>query len=127
MVNVFGALYHRRFLVYLLQAVYPLRKMALRDNSQQDMAIAGEHGRKISNSGVYDPEKNGYPGQQERKMSRIGPPPSANIQGVTSDSESDIVGKQMEMEAGNAIKYRTCTWQKVLRGALSYPVTAQCD
>lgn len=32
---------------------------------------------------------------------------------VTSDSTSDIVGKQIELEAGNAIKYRTCSWQKV--------------
>ncbi|KAF2120530.1 transmembrane amino acid transporter protein-domain-containing protein [Lophiotrema nucula] len=30
-----------------------------------------------------------------------------------TDSDSDLtVGKQMEMEAGNAIKYRTCSWQK---------------
>jgi hypothetical protein len=33
-----------------------------------------------------------------------------------SDDSSDnsiSVGKQMEMEAENAIKYRTCSWQKV--------------
>jgi len=31
-----------------------------------------------------------------------------------SDTDSSIsVGKQMEMEAGNAIKYRTCSWPKV--------------
>lgn len=34
---------------------------------------------------------------------------------ITADdtSEDISVGKQMEMEADNAIKYRTCSWQKV--------------
>ncbi len=31
----------------------------------------------------------------------------------SDDSGSDILGKQIELEAGNAIKYRTCSWQKV--------------
>lgn len=26
---------------------------------------------------------------------------------------SDILGKQIELEAGNALQYRTCSWQKV--------------
>lgn len=30
-----------------------------------------------------------------------------------TDGSSDILGKQIEMEAGNAIQYRTCSWQKV--------------
>jgi hypothetical protein len=33
---------------------------------------------------------------------------------IDSDSSNSItVGKQIEMEAENAIKYRTCSWQKV--------------
>jgi hypothetical protein len=32
--------------------------------------------------------------------------------GVDSDSEASIIGKQVAMEAENAIKYRTCSWQK---------------
>ncbi|KAJ4361172.1 hypothetical protein N0V95_002141 [Ascochyta clinopodiicola] len=32
--------------------------------------------------------------------------------GVDSDSEASIIGKQMAMEAENAIKYRSCSWQK---------------
>lgn len=31
----------------------------------------------------------------------------------SDDSGSDILGKQIEMEADNAIQYRTCSWQKV--------------
>lgn len=30
-----------------------------------------------------------------------------------SDSGSEILGKQIELEAGNALQYRTCSWQKV--------------
>jgi hypothetical protein len=31
----------------------------------------------------------------------------------SDDSGSDILGKQIELEADNAIQYRTCSWQKV--------------
>ncbi|KAF8858129.1 hypothetical protein BDZ45DRAFT_802804 [Acephala macrosclerotiorum] len=30
----------------------------------------------------------------------------------SDDSGSDILGKQIELEAGNVIQYRTCSWQK---------------
>lgn len=58
-----------------------------------------------------------------RKMSRIDRPVtksiSGNIAGGRRDSDTDpigadvSVGKQLEMEEGNAIKYRTCSWPKV--------------
>lgn len=57
--------------------------------------------------GIYDPEANDEKG---RKMSRIG--------GIIGDSDTDstlTVGKQLELEATNSIKYRTCSWQKVSR------------
>ncbi len=57
----------------------------------------------------YDVEKNGPP---ERKMSRVGGP----IPGIVGDSDADSalsVGKQLELEATNSIKYRTCSWPKV--------------
>lgn len=49
-------------------------------------------------------------GSATRKYSRIGP-----AVGVPADSDSDKVdiGRQIEMEADAAIKYRTCSWQKV--------------
>ena len=51
-----------------------------------------------------------------RRMSRIGPPPAGPTMVVTSDSDSDDkVGQQIALEAENAIKYRTCSWQKVLQ------------
>ena len=57
----------------------------------------------------YDAEKGGEKGedQKERKMSRVGGV------GVIADSDSQLsVGKQLELEATNSIKYRTCSWQK---------------
>jgi hypothetical protein len=55
-----------------------------------------------------DPEKLG----QDRKMSRIaGPLPGL----ADSDSDSIGVDKQIELEAGNAIRYRTCGWKRVSR------------
>ncbi|KAK0307324.1 hypothetical protein LTR82_016042 [Friedmanniomyces endolithicus] len=63
-----------------------------------------------------DAEKGGY-GGQARKMSRIDKPFNATGGGndLTADDDTDpsiSVGKQMELEAGNTIKYRTCSWQK---------------
>ena len=56
----------------------------------------------------YDPESNGEKGG--RKMSRI-----AGVMGAESDQDSQLgVGKQLELEATNSIKYRTCSWQKVI-------------
>lgn len=44
----------------------------------------------------------------ERRPSRIAPIRTGSV------AESRIsVGKQLESEADNAIKYRTCSWQKV--------------
>lgn len=51
-----------------------------------------------------------------RKMSRIDGVMTKPITGggdTSSDDDVSVsVGKQMEMEAGNAIKYRTCSWPK---------------
>lgn len=60
--------------------------------------------------GVFasDPEK---ADNKVRKMSRVGGP----IPGIVGDSDVDStisVGKQLELEQANAIKYRTCSWQK---------------
>ena len=58
-----------------------------------------------------DPEKGGD--EKDRKMSRVAG------QGDMADSDSQMsVGKQLELEATNSIKYRTCTWQKVTRSFL---------
>lgn len=87
--------------------------MALDKNMSEDVSPIGtkdspppQYGGGVFGS---DPEK----GEQKvRKMSRIGGP----IPGIVGDSdvESQIsVGKQVELEQTNSIKYRTCSWQKV--------------
>lgn len=53
----------------------------------------------------YDPEANNEKG---RKKSVI----ASGAIGDTDDA-SLTVGKQLELEATNSIKYRTCSWQKV--------------
>jgi hypothetical protein len=56
---------------------------------------------------AYDAENLG-----ERRASRVA---GVNRKDVAADDSSEdlTVGKQIELEAGNAIKYRTCSWQKV--------------
>lgn len=85
------------------------------------MALNSENADGFGEKGYYD----GFSGDAERqgaapgyrKMSRIDKPVTKSIAGVTSDDDatdtSVSVGKQMELESGNAIKYRTCSWQKV--------------
>jgi len=52
-----------------------------------------------------------------KPMNRIDRPMTRSITGDSTmgDSSTDVsvsIGKQMELEADNAIKYRTCSWQK---------------
>jgi len=73
----------------------------------------------------FDPEKGvgQTTGPGGRKMSRIDRPVTKSISGsitgrggLTDDDATDpsvSVGKQMELESGNAIQYRTCSWYKV--------------
>jgi hypothetical protein len=56
-----------------------------------------------------------------RKMSRIGPPPRNSSLPVLDDTSSgEEYNKLVEMEAHDAIKYRTCSWQKVRLRARPY-------
>jgi hypothetical protein len=47
-----------------------------------------------------------------RKMSRIGPAPKQGSLPVDISDDGEIQQKLIEMEAHNAIQYRTCSWQK---------------
>jgi len=83
-----------------------------------------EKGINTNSNGSYDMEKaqatrsNKGTGYGKIQMNRIGAPPAHLVSTIASDSsdtdsENSIsIGKQVEMEAGNAIKYRTCSWQK---------------
>ena len=79
--------------------------------NKYDNSLAAKDNEQHEASGAFgsDPEK-GEP--RTRKMSRIGGP----IPGIVGDSDADSalsVGKQLELEQANSIKYRTCSWQKV--------------
>jgi hypothetical protein len=67
-------------------------------------------------SNVKMSEKKGYDAErttsQPRRMSRIGSAVPGTLHGDEDDSVIDV-GKQIELEADNAIKYRTCSWRKV--------------
>lgn len=58
-----------------------------------------------------DPERRMSTNVGGRKLSRIGPPPKLGSIAAGSDS-GDEQQRLMELEADNAIKYRTCSWQK---------------
>ena len=60
------------------------------------------------NNDYYDAERQDEKG---RKFSRVAAPGA-----VTRESDQLDVGKQIELEQGNSIKYRTCSWQKVSWG-----------
>jgi len=49
---------------------------------------------------------------EERRGSRIDRPRTGSIVGGDADSGLSV-GQQIELEKGNAIQYRTCSWQKV--------------
>ena len=61
---------------------------------------------------------------QDRKMSRLGEP-VAGVSGSDDDLATSI-GKQMELEANNSIKYRTCSWQKVNFNSPCYKELVPC-
>lgn len=48
--------------------------------------------------------------EKQRRGSRLEGPARPDMD--SSDEQSISVGKQIELEAGNAIQYRTCSWQK---------------
>ena len=102
-----------------LHSRHPRRKMAiggffnsLRGGSDKDPVDT-----ELRNE--YDAEKSNGHGETGRRMSRIDRPIVKPI--VVGGEGDDVtaaqlsVDRQMELEEGNAIKYRTCGWFKVIR------------
>ena len=52
-------------------------------------------------------ERRGSTTVRGRKMSRIGPPPTTGVAGDSDSGSGDEITRLVEMEAENAIKYRT--------------------
>jgi hypothetical protein len=71
-----------------------------------------EYGNKGHSADSYDPENLGSSRRGSRIVKPITKPIIPDSEGDDSSSAMSV-GKQMELEAGNAIKYRTCSWPKV--------------
>lgn len=84
-----------------------------------DEGVLADHDRDHDHSN-YRGRKGGLPvDEKDGKVGARIAPVLPHLRGVDfSDSDSDwvagseIVGKQIELEAGNALQYRTCSWQK---------------
>lgn len=113
MVNAARGKRSSSFLLHSLHYLDPLGKMALGfgiskadsvDNSSDDI------NNKTADD-FKDAEKGSVEDPGGRRMSRL---EGVNRRDMNSDDEASIsIGKQIELEAGNAIQYRTCSWQKV--------------
>lgn len=78
------------------------------DSYNRNNHIVAEHGNKTGFG------RSNFMSSNKPTGARIGPVLShLTAFDITSDSGSDILGKQIEMEVDNAIQYRTCSWQKV--------------
>lgn len=94
--------------LHSVQEVHPLCKMALG-------VFGSKRGNEArSNSSSSNDEKTGIESGGDPELGRIEKPSRRDVD--DSSDASITVGKQMEMEAENAIKYRTCSWQKVCCG-----------
>lgn len=81
--------------------------------TNHDVAVDNSYHPDLLKRSEYDPK---HTGEIDRKMGRVVAP----ILLPDSDVESALsVGKQLELEAENQIKYRTCSWQKVNQMFLS--------
>jgi hypothetical protein len=101
----------RSFLLYSIRAVSAVDKMAL-SNLGRRMTLTSAETATVDEKELarYAPPdgdiENQAPGS--RRMSRIDKPAD-----VAETDSTVSVGAQIEMEKENAIKYRTCSWQKV--------------
>ncbi|KAL9045378.1 MAG: hypothetical protein Q9214_001561 [Letrouitia sp. 1 TL-2023] len=89
-----------------------LGKKSTAADPAKDVPLEGEKANIETKGGGYgyDPEKTEG---RERKLSRIGGPAAIGL--ADSDAGSAMsVGKQVELESNNSIKYRTCSWQKAV-------------
>ena len=84
--------------------VRPLVEMAPVNTSGLDLPRSDQTPSLISDSYLVKPKEADLEGQANDGI----------LAGDQSDSEEgDGVGRQIQLEAGNSIKYRTCSWQKV--------------
>jgi hypothetical protein len=77
------------------------------------MALGFLSGKKGSDARSNSSRSSDGQGTLEKKDPELGRIEKPGRRDVDDSDESFTIGRQMEMEAENAIKYRTCSWQKV--------------
>jgi hypothetical protein len=77
-------------------------------DASPDLSDKSEHEPKLKD---FDVEGQGRHGNQH------------DITDVDGSSTSENVGRQIDMESENTIKYRTCSWQKVRAGSMRIYIT----
>jgi hypothetical protein len=95
------------FLLFSVYAVSAFDKMALSGITQRLSRTSVDENNINEKPESIDVEGGGER-QQPRRMSRIAKPAS-----VIDDSSDISVGALIDAEKDHAIKYRTCSWQKV--------------
>ena len=86
---------------------------SIKDRKADPQVDAGNGRGDLERDGVASRSKYG---NSDRSVGGRIAPVLPHLEGYdfgSDDSGSDILGKQIEMEAGNAIQYRTCSWPKV--------------
>lgn len=84
-------------------------------NKRHILDTEGNSGSNFDLESDRSKNKIGYGTSNKDAGARIAPV-LPHLQGYdfgSDDNSSDILGKQIELEAENSIQYRTCSWQKV--------------
>lgn len=102
MFNAVGTDFTQPYFLYTERSVHPQREMAVGLFSEKE-APADSHSHSSDDRKVTKPEKS-----YDAEAGLGGPSASRD-----SDDASLAIGKQIAMEAGNGIRYRTCSWPKV--------------
>lgn len=89
--------------------------MALGFFGKGSKAQGDNHSNSSNEERISKPEKS-Y--DAEAGLGRIEDPSRRDV----DEGDSITIGKQIEMEAENAIKYRTCSWPKVRKPLKTIPV-----
>jgi hypothetical protein len=95
----------------------------LKKDTNGDLKLPLDNDNHGDLEGAPGPGSNRF-GTSDRSVGgRIAPvlPHLAGYDFGNDDTSSDILGKQIELEAGNDIQYRTCSWPK----ASHYPGTTR--
>jgi len=82
-----------------------------------DISDTSDKSDKLEDAKLKDYDTEG----QRRRLSH------QHVAAIDSSSITESIGRQIEMESENTIKYRTCSWQKVGFLFFCCPMTSKWD